>query len=116
MKTNLILLAVGALLAAGCTTVYEPVGPGQPASVTVDHTVLNNTSWKLNLTQDGKIICTGLRPGQSMPVRPRLFGGTSVVVATGYTEDEKYVGAAAWTFVWNLPEVWIVSGLAQAAR
>ena len=114
MKTSLLLL-LGVLL-AGCTTVYEPVGPGQPASVASDHTVLNNTSWKLNLVQDGQVVCTGLRPGQSIGVRPRLFGGTSVVVATGYTEDEKYVGDAAWTFIWKLPEVWIVSGLAQAAR
>lgn len=112
MKTSLILTA--AALLCGCTTVYEPTGPNHPAAATADHTVLNNTVLKLDLTQDGKIICTGLQPGQSIAVRPRLFGGTSVVVATGYTEDGAYVGASSWTFVWNMPEVWIVNGLIRA--
>ncbi len=115
MHPNIALLCGLILgLGTGCTTVYEAQGPPQPAKPTADHTVVNNTRYNLNVLQDGRIIFTGLEPGQAVPVRARIFGGTSVVIVTGYTAEGKYVGTAQWTFIWNLPEAWTVSYLIEA--
>lgn len=113
MRSNLALLA---LALCSCTTVYEAQGPCQPSrSSLADHTVLNNTRLKLDVIQDGKTVYSGLSPGQSIGVRPRLWNGASSVSVTAYTAEGDYVGAANWVFLWNVPETWIVSGL-QPAR
>ena len=107
------ILAIGLLVLCGCTTVYEAQNPNQrPQSRISEHSVVNNTRFKLNVAQDGRTVFTGLEPGQILPVKPRLFSGDSVVIVSGYTEDGTYVGVATWTFLWNVPEAWVITGLA----
>lgn len=124
MKPTLILTALLSLLATGCTTVYEAQGPRHsvdqhpPAGstsvgATAEHSMVNNTRYLLNVVQDGRTIFTGLEPGQVLPVRARFLTGSTIITVSGYAADGKYVGTSAWNFLWNTPEVWIVSGLYQ---
>lgn len=113
MKRLLPLLALA--LSMGCTTVYEPQGEKAtpPPARRTAHTLLNNTNVDLDVIQDGRLVFTGLAPGQALPISVPIFGGETIVIVTGYDENRQYLGAASWTFLWNVPEAWIVGRVAS---
>lgn len=124
MKPILVLTTLLSLFSLGCTTIYEAQGPRHavdrhpPAGsttvgATAEHSLVNNTRYTLNVVQDGRTIFTGLEPGQLLPIQARFMTGSTIVTVSGYAADGRYVGASAWNFLWNSPEVWIISGLYQ---
>lgn len=117
MKRTITLLA--AVLLTGCAYNYPyshvGMGPLPADTPTSMYTVINNSGHKLALYQDGRYL-GDLGVGQVQPIRTGFLWTRTVIVATGTTPDNKYVGAATWTFEHGIAEAWSVTKLRQPEK
>jgi hypothetical protein len=114
MKRTIILLAAVMLTGCAYNYPYSHVGMGPlPAETpTSMYTVVNNSGYKLAIYQDGRYL-GDLGLGQVQPIKTGFLWTKTVIVATGTTPDNKYVGSAKWIFECGIAEAWSVTKLTK---
>lgn len=114
MKTTALLLMLA--LAGGCTYNYpysqSTIGAGHPTPSLSgsQYSLVNNCGYRLEVYQDGKLVC-GAAPGQVVPIKGALLWNKTLVTITGFAADGSYVGTDSWTYEFGRPEVWSVHRL-----
>lgn len=69
-------------------------------------TLVNNTSYTLDVTAENQMISTNLPPGQTLKVRSNPWRDRIGVAVAAYDFDGHYMGANDWTFYCGLDQVW----------
>lgn len=73
--------------------------------------LVNNTKANLDVISENTVLCTGLPPGQGVPIPNNAWKDRVAVAVIGRDDHGNYIGANDWTFYCGQDQIWRVDRL-----